>query len=101
MGYPSGDLDEPYMSKGNPESVIRKLWPEVRNAPRMTFPHLVGEALMVGGEIAELKANVVFMKHLRKEVIPEEGGWIGFVIPIEVSGGPEGLLEKLRSLLLG
>jgi hypothetical protein len=101
MGYSYGNLDESYLSEGRPEVVIRKLWSEIKNAPRMSFPHLVGEALVIGGEIEDIEADVVFMRRLKKEVIPEEGGWVEFIIPIEVSKGPEGLLEKLRSLLLG
>jgi hypothetical protein len=101
MEYASSDLDESYMFRGYPEHVIKRLWKDVKDAPRMTFPHLVGEALITGGEIVELEANVVFMKRLRKEVITDEWGRVEFIIPIEVSTGPEGLLKKLRSLLLG
>jgi hypothetical protein len=101
MAYLTGDVGEAYMSEGSPEAVIRRLWQEVKNAPKRTFPHLVGEAIVVGGEIVEIEANVVFMKRLKKEVIPDEGGRVEFIIPVEVSSGPEKLLEKLRSLLLG
>ncbi|WP_456369167.1 hypothetical protein [Thermococcus sp.] len=97
----SSNIEESYISEGNPEMVIRKLWPEVASALRLrAFPHLVGRALVIGGEIRKIEADVVFMKGLKKEVIPEEGGWVGFIIPIEIRGNPERLLEKLRELLL-
>jgi len=101
MDY-SGDFGNSFTSRGSPEAVIQELWSEVANAPRLrAFPHLVGRARVVGGEIKELEADVVFMKRLREEILPEEGNWVEFLIPIEVSGGPERLLEKLRTLLVG